>query len=79
MTMSFLSSDLGVLNKYTINGLHYVGPSLRYKNKAFNLELGYLFGVNKAEWEYTYGPDLPKERNNSFYIKGSINLGVLNK
>ena len=79
MSMSFLSSDLEALNKYTINGLSSVGPSLRFKNKAFNLEVGYLFGVNKAKWEDTYGSTLPEERNNSFYIKGSINLSLLNK
>jgi hypothetical protein len=77
MNLSFDNVDNNVLNKYTIDKLNSLGPSLRFKNRAFNVEIGYLFGLNNRNWIDKTSYSLYKEKVNSFYMKASINLALL--
>ncbi|MBP3254245.1 MAG: hypothetical protein J6M30_07035 [Bacteroidales bacterium] len=64
------------VNQYCIK-VHSLGPYLRYKNKAWNVQAGYLFGLNKHRWQSVADiQDLPKDRTNQFFVQLSVNIPI---
>ncbi|MDR1726136.1 MAG: hypothetical protein LBR28_07090 [Bacteroidales bacterium] len=78
MFVSFDANNNGIVDKYSIKNTSSLGPILRYKNRAFNIEAGYLFALNKQKWNSVLNiTELPSDEFSSFILKFSVNVPLI--